>query len=380
MTDETTDRAMMARALVLAERGRDTVRPNPMVGCVLVREGRIVGEGFHVRAGTPHAEVVALQAAGDDARGATAYVSLEPCDHTGRTGPCSEALLSAGVARVVYALPDPDPVAQGGHRRLQDGGVAVEGGLLEDWARTQNEVFVHTRATGRPFLTLKIAQTLGGEMHVRGRRWITGEVARTAVHQRRAGSDAVLVGAGTVLADDPELTVRHVPAPGGQPRPVVLDGRGRTPLGSRIVREGAIVVTTDDAPPTWVASLESAGVDVVTVDRGTDGGVDLHAALGALHARDVQALFAEPGPTLTRALVAAGLVDRLVAHVAVSLIGPHGVPRLTPHAEPPAEAGWQWRTERTGYLGADLEVVCVPQPTTEAVPVAVSAPQPMQEA
>ncbi len=366
MTATTADQAAMARALVLAERGRDTVRPNPMVGCVLVREGEVVGEGYHVRAGGPHAEVVALDAAAGAAAGATAYVSLEPCNHTGRTGPCSEALLAAKVRRVVYALADPDPVADGGHERLAAGGVEVEGGLLEEWALAQNEVFVHAARTGRPFLTLKLAQTVDGAMQVAGRRWLTGAVARTSVHRARSHHDAVLVGSGTVLADDPELTVRHVaPSAAGQPRAVVLDGRGRTPATAQVIRPGTIVVTTSDAPAAWLDDVTDGGAEVVRVPAGADGGVALRPALEALADRGVRALFAEPGPTLTASLVRAGLVDRLVVHIAVSLAGPHGLPRLAPCAEPCADAGWTWRTERTGYLGADLEVVCVPRRRNE---------------
>lgn len=360
MTDTTTDEARMARALVLAERGRTTVRPNPLVGCVLVRDGDIVGEGHHERPGGPHAEVVALRAAGPAARGATAYVSLEPCAHTGRTGPCADALIEAGVARVVYAVPDPHAQARGGADRLRASGIAVEGGILEPWARTQNEVFLHAQRTGRPLITLKVAQTLDGELAVAGRRWITGEAARTAVHRYRAASDAVLVGVGTVLTDDPHLGVRHVTPSGPQPRPVVLDGRGRTPNDAAVVRPGAIVVTTPEADAGWASSLEAAGAEVVSVAGGAAGGVDLTAALTVLAERDIQAVLAEPGATLARALVDARLVDRLVAHIAVSLIGPHGMPRLTAHVEPPSGAGWAWRTERTGYLGADLEVVAVP--------------------
>lgn len=369
MTDPTTDRAMMARALVLAERGRATVRPNPMVGCVLVRDGVIVGEGHHARPGGPHAEVAALADAGDAARGATAYVTLEPCHHTGRTGPCSEALAAAGVRRVVYALHDPDPVADGGHEHLAAAGVTVEAGLLEAEALAQNEVFVHAKRTGRPFVTLKVAQTLDGSMQVAGRRWITGDAARLEVHRRRAASDAVLVGAGTVLADDPRLTVRHVDVPAGQPRAVVLDGRGRTPPTARVVRPGTIVVTTAAAPAGWVVALRARDVDVVAVAPGADGGVDPAAALAALADRDVQAVLAEPGPTLSSALVAAGLVDRLVAHVAVSLVGPAGLPQLTPHVQPAADAGWRWRAERSGPLGDDVEVVCTPEPAAAPRPV-----------
>jgi diaminohydroxyphosphoribosylaminopyrimidine deaminase/5-amino-6-(5-phosphoribosylamino)uracil reductase len=365
------DRAMMARALALAERGRGTVRPNPMVGCVLVRDGRIVGEGHHAAPGGPHAEVVALQAAGGAANGATAYVSLEPCDHRGRTGPCTTALRAAGVVRVVYALDDPDPVAAGGAERLRAAGIEVVGGLMRDAAGVQNEVFVHAKRTGRPFVTLKLAQTLDGVLHIPGRTWITGTEARTEVHRLRAASDAVLVGSGTVLADDPRLDVRHVVAPSGQPRPVVFDASGRIPSDAAVVRLGAVVVTTAKADDAWVAALTSGGVEVMVTDPGADGGVDLRAALRGLGDRDVQTVLAEPGPRLARALVDARLVDRLVAHIAVSLVGDDGLPRLTPHVEPAADAGWRWDTERTGTLGADVEVVAVPRPTDVSTDVPI---------
>ncbi|MDQ4130012.1 MAG: bifunctional diaminohydroxyphosphoribosylaminopyrimidine deaminase/5-amino-6-(5-phosphoribosylamino)uracil reductase RibD, partial [Actinomycetota bacterium] len=230
------DEVHMRRALELAERGRVTVRPNPMVGCVLVRDSTVVGEGWHERAGGPHAEIVALRAARGRAHGATAYVTLEPCAHPGRTGPCADALIAAGVERVVYGLDEPSRRAQGGAQRLRAAGVRVRGGVLASEACQQNEVFVHFHRTGRPFLTLKLAQTLDGRVAARdgSSRWITSPEARTAVHALRARMDAVLVGSGTVLADDPELTVRAGSPPPVQPRPVVFDARGRTPGEAKV--------------------------------------------------------------------------------------------------------------------------------------------------
>jgi diaminohydroxyphosphoribosylaminopyrimidine deaminase/5-amino-6-(5-phosphoribosylamino)uracil reductase len=349
--------AYMARALVLAEQGRATVRPNPMVGCVVVSDGEVVGEGHHSHAGGPHAEVVALADAGERARGATVYVTLEPCDHHGRTPPCTEALIAAGVGHVVVAVDDP---TRDGTGALRAAGIEVTTGVLDAWAETQNAVFLHQARTGRPFVTLKLAQTLDGHLSVRGRRWLTGEQARRAVHEQRLDADVVLVGSGTVLADDPRLDVRHVPAPDGQPRPAVLDARGRIRRDARVVRDGAIVLTTEASDRDWRDALADAGVDVVLTTAGQDGGVDLGEALAALHARETQHVYVEGGGTLARALVAAGLVDRLVLHIALGLIGPHGIPRICPAAEPPPGAGWSWRTERTGYLGPDLEVISVP--------------------
>jgi diaminohydroxyphosphoribosylaminopyrimidine deaminase / 5-amino-6-(5-phosphoribosylamino)uracil reductase len=357
VTDADRDEAHMARAIVLAERGRGTTAPNPMVGCVVVRDGEVVGEGWHERPGGAHAEVAALAAAGERARGATVYVTLEPCDHHGRTPPCTDALLDAGVARVVYAVDDP---SRAGARRLADAGIEVVGGVLGARAETQNAAFLRPARTGRPTVTLKLAQTLDGQLSVPGRRWITGEEARRAVHEQRARSDVVLVGSQTVLDDDPRLDVRHVEAPGGQPRPAVLDGRGRIPVDAAVVRDRAVVFTTERSEQAWRSAIAERGAEVVTTAPAQDGGVDLREVLAALAERDVHQVLAEGGASVARALVADRLVDRLVLHIALGLIGPHGMPRVCPAAQPPPGAGWSWRTERTGYLGDDLEVVAVP--------------------
>lgn len=303
----------MARALALAERGRATCRPNPMVGCVLVRDGRPVGEGWHERAGGPHAEVRALAACADP-RGATAYVTLEPCNHHGRTGPCSVALRDAGIAEVVYATADPDPQAAGGAAYLEAAGIEVTGGVLDAWAAEQNQVFLHGVRHARPQVTLKLAHTREGSLVAAEGRWITGEVARAAVHAMRALVDAVLVGSGTVLADDPRLDVRHVPLPGPAPRAVVLDGRGRSPMDAEVVGAGTIVVTTAGSDAAWRQGLQTRGCEVV-VTPGRDE-LDLRAVMHELWTRDIRAILAEPGATLAAALLAAGLVDRLVTHVA----------------------------------------------------------------
>lgn len=350
----------MARALVLAERGRASTRPNPVVGAVVVVGDEIVGEGWHAIAGGPHAEIVALQAAGLAARGATVYTTLEPCNHRGRTGPCTQALIEAGVERLVYALDDPNPQAAGGASVLRDAGIDVDGGVLADWAAEQNEVFLHVHTSGRPHVTLKLAQTLDGELRSSD-RWITGRPARVAVHRRRALSDAVLVGSGTVLDDDPRLDVRHVEPPARQPRPVVLDARGRTPLDAQVVRPGAIVVTTAASPADHNEALLDAGVAVEVVPAGVDGGVDVAAALNVLLRHDVHALLIEGGELVTASFVAAGLVDVLVLHIAVTAIGPSGLPAVAPATVPPDLAGWRWKTERAGFLGRDLEVVAVPE-------------------
>lgn len=337
----------MARALVLAERGRATCRPNPMVGCVLVRDGRVVGEGWHERAGGPHAEVNAL-AGCPDPRGATAYVTLEPCNHHGRTGPCSVALRDAGVAEVVYATADPDPQAAGGATYLEAHGVAVTGGVLDAWAAEQNVVFLHGVRHARPHVTLKLAHTRGGALVAPRGRWITGDAARAAVHAMRALVDAVLVGSGTVLADDPRLDVRHVPLHGPAPRAVVLDGRGRSPLDANVVREGTIVVTTHDSDAAWRDGLQARGCDVVLAPPAPT--LDLAVVMRELWSRDVRAILAEPGATLAAALLTAGLVDRLVTHVA-DMTAPADI------REPDAiGAARGWTVRRQLRRGSDLEI------------------------
>lgn len=359
------DHAYMLAALALAERGRGTTRPNPMVGCVVVRDGVVVGEGWHQRPGGPHAEVVALAAAGESARAATVFVSLEPCSHHGRTPPCTDALVAAGVRRVVYAAADPHPRACDGGRVLAAAGVEVIAGVLAAAAEAQNEVFLTAARLRRPHVTLKLARNAAGALHVPGRRWITGDGARIEVHRLRAEVDAVLVGSGTALADDPRLDVRHLDV-ARQPRPVVLDGRGRLRHDARVVRPGAVVVTAPRSPLAWRRTLIGRGVDVVEVPAAGAYGVDLTAALSALHARDVRAVLAEPGPTLATALLADGLVDRLVLHTA-----PDGE-AVAVGALPPA--GWHLRRRR--QLGADVEEVYAPRSPRpgdhRAVPAAVA--------
>jgi diaminohydroxyphosphoribosylaminopyrimidine deaminase/5-amino-6-(5-phosphoribosylamino)uracil reductase len=283
-----TDEEWLARALELAERGRGTTVPNPVVGAVLVKDGEVVGEGWHERAGAPHAEVVALEAAGERARGATLYVTLEPCAHHGRTPPCADALVEAAVARVVAAVSDPNPKTDGtGFERLRAAGVEVElpGGELEWRARAQNEAFRVWVAERRPFVVYKAAVTLDGRVTVPGSRWVTGEESRRRVHELRARMDAVAVGMGTVRADDPQLTARDVGAE-RQPRRLAF-GRGPLPEGSEL--------ELLDGP--------------------------LEQELARLAQEEVQSLLLEGGPTLATAFVAAGLVDKLVLFVAPTLSG-----------------------------------------------------------
>jgi diaminohydroxyphosphoribosylaminopyrimidine deaminase / 5-amino-6-(5-phosphoribosylamino)uracil reductase len=360
------DRAHMARAVAVAERARRVSSPNPAVGCVLVRDHEVVAEAATDRVGGPHAEARALAHAGDRACGATAYVTLEPCAHTGRTPPCTEALRAAGVARVVYGADDPDPRARGGAGVLRDAGLQVDGGALAPWIEAQLEGFLTTVTRGRPHVTLKLAHTLDGRLAPADdepraadgeqRRWVTGRLARRAVHRWRAAVDGVLVGSGTVLADDPRLDVRHVAAPGGQPRGIVLDGRLRTPPDAAVARPGTLVLTAHGADPGRAAALEATGVEVQAVPCGDDGHLDLPAALARLAEAGITSVLAEPGATLATALVAAGVVDRLVCHVAPDL----GTAPLTL----PVPTGPDWRVERLGAAGADLVLHLLP-PTKE---------------
>ncbi len=352
------DCAPLVRAIALAEQVRGTTTPNPAVGCVLVREGEIVGEGATRPVGGAHAEVVALRAAGSRARGACAYVTLEPCAHHGRTPPCTDALIAAGVVRVVHACADPNPPAAGGAVTLRAAGVEVVGPdaispLLADTVTAQLEGFLSVVSRGRPHVTLKLAQTADGQLTAPdGERWITGPAARRAVHRWRATVDAVLVGSGTVRSDDPQLDVRHVPAV-VQPRPVVVDTRLRTPCDARVVRPGLLLVTAAGASKhgAWLErrdALEAAGAQLVEVACGPDGRLDLAAGLAALADHGICAVFAEPGRRLAEALLGADLVDRVVLHVAVGL----GGLGMAPAVDLPTGPGW--RLERVGGAGPDV--------------------------
>lgn len=325
------DYAMMARALRLAERGAFTTKPNPMVGCVLAKDGVIVGEGWHQRAGGPHAEVFALEAAGDNARGATAYVTLEPCSHVGRTGPCADALIAAGVVRVVGAMRDPNPLVLGaGFERLQAAGIAVQTGLMEALARQLNRAYLSRIERGRPWLRIKLAISLDGRSALKSgdSKWISGEASRQDVQRWRARSGALLTGAGTVLIDDPLLTVRlPADAPDYErafvpPVRVVLDPGLATVARGR-VREG-------DAPTLYIHAADARmprGVDAAHAPVPVQAGrFDLQAVLALLAARDINEVQVEAGATLAGAFLAAGLVDELLLYVAPVILGEHARP------------------------------------------------------
>ena len=325
------DRECMARALRLAERGLFTTQPNPRVGCVIARDGSVVGEGFHQRAGEPHAEVHALRMAGAQARGATAYVTLEPCAHFGRTPPCADALMAAGIARVVVAAHDPFPQVDGrGIERLRAHGIAVESGLLEADALELNRGFFARVRRGRPWLRLKLACRLDGRTALAdgSSKWITGDAARADVQRWRARSGAILSSVATVRRDDPQLTVR-LSEPFAPPVRVIVAGRGALLQSARLWQDGAaanLLVVADDRAVDDVPE----GVEVLKVP-GESAGPNLHAMLNALAARDVNEVHTECGARLAGSLIDAGLVDELLLYQAPTLLGEAGLPLI---------AGW----------------------------------------
>jgi diaminohydroxyphosphoribosylaminopyrimidine deaminase/5-amino-6-(5-phosphoribosylamino)uracil reductase len=346
------DRAAMARAIALAERGLETTQPNPRVGCVLTHDGRIVGEGWHERAGEPHAEINALHAAGPRAEGAIAYVTLEPCCHHGRTPPCVEALIAARVAKVIFALEDPNPLVRGrGAEALRRAGVAVESGLLAAEAAELNPGFLKRMRLGRPWVRVKLAMSLDGRTALASgaSRWITGQDAREDVHRWRARSSAIMTGIGTVLADDPRLDVR-LPDPAGgrarlQPLRVVLDSGLTMPSAARMFTTGGKVLIMTAAEqrgnesefPIRRSQLLGKGADIEEVaveaacapGAGTDARVgtvglrlSLADVLDRLGRREINELWVEAGPRLAGALLRQGLIDELIIYVAPKLLGP----------------------------------------------------------
>lgn len=312
----------MARALVLARRGLYTTDPNPRVGCVVVKDGRVVGEGWHERAGEAHAEVHALRAAGVDARGATVYVSLEPCCHHGRTPPCSQALIEAGVTRVIAAMPDPNPrVAGQGFAALERAGIQVEHGLLQAEAGRLNPGFISRMTRGRPFVRVKLATSLDGRTALANgeSKWISGEAARADVQRLRARSSAILTGIGTVLSDDPSLTVRDIDI-GRQPLRVVLDTKLRMPVSARMLGlPGKTLVVAGD-PALSSSVLQTKGAEVLNMPCVGDE-IDLQSLLEQLAKREVNELLVEAGATLCGALLKAGLVDELIVYLAPHILG-----------------------------------------------------------
>jgi diaminohydroxyphosphoribosylaminopyrimidine deaminase / 5-amino-6-(5-phosphoribosylamino)uracil reductase len=370
----TTETDAMRRAIALSARALGATAPNPVVGAVILDAGgAVAGEGWHQKAGGPHAEVHALRAAGDRARGGTAVVTLEPCNHTGRTGPCAQALIEAGVARVVYAVSDPSPAAAGGGATLRAAGIEVESGLLAAEAEAVNIAWLTSARRGRPYVRWKYAATLDGRIAAADgtSRWISSAESRADVHRLRAESDAVVVGSGTLIADDPHLAVRGIDGV-TQPLRVVVDTRARVTAAAPVL---------DDAAPTLVAVGKDAdtahlpGVDVVRLPYATPGphvagsaarsGLDVTALLAELYSRGVRSVLLEGGPTLAGAFVAAGAVDTVVAYLAPALLG------AGPHAL--ADAGittiaQALRLDVTDVVrtGPDLRVTAVPTAPQES--------------
>lgn len=328
-----TDERHMRTALDLARRGWGAVSPNPMVGAVVLRGDDVLGEGWYVGPkGEPHAEVRALRQAGDAARGATVVCTLEPCDHHASTPPCTGALIEAGVARVVVAARDPNPMVDGrGIDRLRHAGIEVETGVLEHEATELNVAFERHVRTGRPFVVLKMASSLDGKAAARdgSSRWITGEAARADAHRLRAWSDAIVVGSSTVMADDPELTVRGSHAATARPPlRVVVDSSGRVPATGRLFDDASatLVATTDRAPGARIEDWTAAGAQVAVLDRDADDRVSLLSLVEELGKRDVQGLVFEGGPTLAWSAVRDGLIDRIVWYLAPLLVGGSAAP------------------------------------------------------
>ena len=354
------DQTLMARALNLAARGLYTTEPNPRVGCVVARDGQVLGEGWHVRAGEAHAEVLALRAAGPQARGACVFVTLEPCSHTGRTPPCADALIAAGVSRVVCCTVDPNPrVAGAGIERLRAAGIAVSAGMLAAQARELNVGFFSRFELGRPYIRLKLAMSLDASTATAsgGQGWITGEAARADVQAWRARSGAILTGAGTVRADDPRLDVRLTYGSWvRQPLRVLLDPMLSCPVGAKMFHGGgALVFAAADAP---VRSQSSARVE--RLPRAA-GGLDLRAVIGRLTELEVNELWVECGPRLAGAFVQSHLVDELVLYVAPRLFGADAAPLMHVSGLGPPGSLPAFDFHDVQRFGADLRLILKPK-------------------
>jgi len=357
----TADHAHMAHALRLAERGLYSTTPNPRVGCVIVNHDQVVGEGWHARAGEAHAEVHALRAAGERARGATAYVTLEPCSHHGRTPPCANALIDAGVARVVAAMRDPNPqVSGGGLTLLTLAGIQVEVGVLEAEARELNLGFIARMTRGRPWLRVKTASSLDGKTALLNgeSKWITGPAARADVQAWRARACAILTGVGTVLADDPRMNVRDLDT-SRQPLKIIVDSHLNTPPGAQILQGGALIVCAV-ADPGKRAALQAAGAEILCLP-GPQGRVGLAALIGELGRRGLNELHVEAGATLNGALLDAGLVDEWIAYLAPVVMGDaaRGVFAVPPLTDMANRLPFKLLDSR--QIGGDLRLTLRPQ-------------------
>jgi diaminohydroxyphosphoribosylaminopyrimidine deaminase / 5-amino-6-(5-phosphoribosylamino)uracil reductase len=354
----------MRRALDLAARGTGLVSPNPLVGAILVRDGEVVGEGWHEGPGRPHAEVVALESAGDRAGGSTLYVTLEPCTHYGRTPPCAPRLIEAGVVKVVAAMGDPNPAVDGrGLAALRAAGIEVEVGVLRDRAARLNAPFLKHLRTGLPHVTLKMAASLDGKVAARdgSSRWITGAEARAEVHRMRAAADAIIVGAGTAFRDDPSLTVRDAASRGRPPLRVVVDGRGIVPETHRLFSDGGartLVATTEGAPGWRRDAWRATGAEVLVLDDAGSALIPLEDLLRELGKRDVQRLLLEGGPTLAWEAVRSELVDEVVLFIAPILVGGQDAPSvLMGGGIPTIAAPFRLDLDEVVRVGQDIKVV-----------------------
>ncbi len=360
------DTALMRRALRLAERGHGRTSPNPPVGAVVVSaDGRVVGTGWHKGPGLPHAEIEALEEAGGAAQGGTLYVTLEPCTIEGRTPPCAPAVVAAGVARVVVGCADPNPRVDGaGLDALAGAGIEVETGVLEGDAKRLIQAFAKHVRTGRPFVTAKAAISLDGRVAAAdgSSRWITGKTARRDVHRLRAHCDAVLVGVGTVVADDPLLTVRLRGYTEAQPLRVVLDPSGRTPPAARVLNHDAptLVVVTDKAPSDATDALRASGAEVLELPA-RDGRADFAAVLDELGRRGVMEVLIEGGPTVLGDAFERGLVDRTIAYIAPKLLGEAGPGMLAGVVVPNIDQARELQFVSVRRIGADLKIEAYPR-------------------
>lgn len=356
-----TDEKYMELALRLAEKAAGWTSPNPMVGAVIVKDGEIIGTGYHRQAGTPHAEIHALREAGERARGATLYVNLEPCAHYGRTPPCVDEVIRAGIARCVVAMKDPNPrVAGRGIRRMREAGIEVVVGVKEKEARRLNEVFIKYITTGLPFVVLKSAVSLDGKIATRTghSQWITGPEARRWAHRLRHLYDAVLVGIGTVLADNPRLTVRLEGEKAKDPVRVILDSRARIPLDANVLtvksQAPTIIATSEKAPADKIGALRAAGAEVIFLEE-EGGKIDLAALLRALGEREITSVLIEGGATVNADVLEKGLVDKVCWFIAPKFIGGKEAPSAI-GGEGIQHMSQAWELEEVNWrlLGRDL--------------------------
>jgi diaminohydroxyphosphoribosylaminopyrimidine deaminase/5-amino-6-(5-phosphoribosylamino)uracil reductase len=369
------DERFMWVALDLARQGRGKTNPNPMVGAVIVKEGEIAGTGFHLKAGEKHAEIIALEEAGERAQGATMYINLEPCSHYGRTPPCVDAIIAAGMRKVVVAVVDPNPLVSGqGVRKLKEAGIKVKVGVLEDKARRLNEVFFKYITTKTPFVIVKSAMTFDGKIATGGgkSRWITGEKSREFVHRLRSRSDAIMVGINTVLKDDPLLTVRLPGEENGRnPARVIVDSKGRLPLNTKVVstvpQVRTILATTELAPPAKLADLSAAGLEILMLPL-KDEQVDLAALMSELGKMEISMLMVEGGGTLNYSLLEENLIDKVYFFLAPLLFG--GRNALTPFEGdgiPTVEDSWIIQDVELKQFENDLLLIGYPARREEIV-------------